>query len=155
MRAVHGANLGTIPPNMRATKSRKFQASLQLLCCAAVVAVAGCDSAPLPDRTAEDLMADPVMLDGVLMKCNGAKGTQRASVECKNARIAVDRLAKLREDEENAKREVAFERNRELLRQRQEDLRRQQDEAKRVDPYKLPLIPPVDTPPSPPPIANN
>lgn len=94
-------------------------------------------------------MEDPVMLDGVLMKCNGAKGSQRASVECKNARIAVERMAAQREKEEIAKREAAFERNREHLRLQQEALQRQQDEARRVDPYKLPLIPPVENPAAP------
>jgi hypothetical protein len=153
-RSVRAANLGTIPPYMNPVKTLHFQASLRLLCCAAAVALAACDAAPLPDRTAEDLMTDPVMLDGVLMKCNGAKGTQRASTECKNARIAVERLAKLREKDETIKREAAFERNRERLRLQQEALQHQQEEAKRVDPYKLPLIPPVENA-APPPTASN
>lgn len=94
-------------------------------------------------------MADPVMLDGVLMKCNGDKGAQRGDPECRNARIAVDRLAKRRESEEIAKREAEFERNRERLRLQQDALRRQQEEARKVDPYKLPLIPPTEPPPAP------
>ena len=140
---------------MYLTKALKFPLATPILCCAAVLVLAGCNSAPLPARTAEELMEDPVMLDGVLMKCNGASSSEvRASAECRNARIAVERLARQREKDEVAKRQAAFERNRERLRLQQEALQRQQEEAKRVDPYKLPLVPPVEAT-SPPPTASN
>jgi hypothetical protein len=140
---------------MQLTNALKFPVAAQLLCCAAALVLGGCSSAPLPARTAEELMEDPVMLDGVLMKCNGAASSeQRASVECKNARIAVDRLARQREADEVAKRQAAFERNRERLRLQQEALQRQQEEARRVDPYKLPLVPPVESHSAPPTASN-
>jgi len=124
------------------------------LCCVAAALLAGCEDPPLPPLTVDQLVEDPVMLDGVLMKCNGTPGTQRSVAECKNARIAVERIAAEREKIEVAQREAAFERNRERLRQQQELQRRQEEEAKKVDPYKLPVIPPADVG-APPATASN
>jgi hypothetical protein len=126
------------------------------LCCIAAVALSACKPVPLASTSVEDLMGDPVSLDGLLMKCNGAGPSTKSTDACRNARIAVERIAKQREKVELAQREAAFERNRERLRVQQEALQRQQEEAKKVDPYKLPLIPPRDAPaPSPPTTANN
>jgi len=87
-------------------------------------------------------MGDPVILDGLLIKCEKDKKAQKADVECMNARIAVDRIAAQREKLEAEQRIAAFERNRERLRLQQETQQRQLEEAKKVDPYKLPLVPP-------------
>ncbi len=100
-------------------------------------------------------MSDPVNLDGLLMKCNGGKSPQRSSAECRNARIAVERMALQREKLELAQREAAFESNRERLRLQQEALQRQQEDSRKVDPYKLPLIPPPEAPQSAPPTTAN
>ena len=137
---------------MKATASRILAIAF---CSASVALLVACAEKPLPPLSVEELIADPVMLDGVLMKCNAAATSQRPSIECKNARVAVDRIARQREQEEIAKSEAAFERNRERLRQQQDTLRRQQEEAKKVDPYKLPLIPPADPAAQPPATANN
>jgi hypothetical protein len=118
--------------------------------------LSACKPVPLASTSVDDLMSDPVSLDGLLMKCNGAGGSVKSTDACRNARIAVERLAKQREKVELAQREAAFERNRERLRVQQDTLQRQQEEAKKVDPYKLPLIPPRDAPaPIPPTTANN
>lgn len=127
------------------------------LCCIAAGILSACKPVPVPLTSVEDLMADPVTLDGVLMKCNGTRQAKRSTDECRNARIAVDRIAAQREKVELANREAAFERNRERLRMQQETLQRQQEAAKKVDPYKMPLIPPPDVPApaKPPTTANN
>ncbi|MBS0613010.1 MAG: EexN family lipoprotein [Proteobacteria bacterium] len=124
------------------------------LCCAAAALLAGCEDPPLPPLTVDQLVEDPVMLDGVLMKCNGALGAQRPVTECKNARIAVERIAAEREKVELAQREATFQRSRERLRQQQDLQRRQEEEAKKVDPYKLPVVPPAETG-APPATASN
>ena len=129
------------------TLSLKFGAAA--LCCVAAAVLSACKPVPLASTSVEDLMSDPVSLDGLLMKCNGAGASSTSTDACRNARIAVERLAKQREKVELAQREAAFERNRERLRVQQEALQRQQDESRKVDPYKLPLIPPRD-PPAPP-----
>lgn len=153
-KGVSAANLGTISPKMFATNTRRFHAAAGLAGCVLALALAGCDSAPLPQRSAEDLMADSVLLDGVLMKCNGVRGGRDTKEECRNARIAVERLSIAREQAKIAEREAAFERNRERLRQQQDALQQQLEAAKKVDPYKLPLIPPVGNP-APPSTASN
>ena len=112
------------------------------ICCAAALMLAACEPAPVPIASVEDLIEDPVVLDGLLMKCGKDKAAQKSNVECMNARIAVDRIAAQREKIEAEKRIAAFERNRERLRLQQDTQRRQLEDARKVDPYKLPLIPP-------------
>jgi hypothetical protein len=112
------------------------------ICCAAALGLAACDPAPVPVATVQDLINDPVILDGLLIKCAKDQRAQKTDVECTNARIAVDRIAAHREKLEAEKRIAAFERNRERLRLQQEAQRHQLEEANKIDPYKLPLIPP-------------
>jgi hypothetical protein len=119
------------------------------LCCAALVAVAGCSPRKIPPMTISDLMEDRVKLDGVLMKCNEHSNSAQNDMDCINARIAVERLEAQKQQSVEAKRAEEFEHNREQLRA-QRDREREQQEAKikKVDAYHLPLMP-VD--PSPPP----
>lgn len=112
------------------------------ICCAAAMMLTACEPATVPVASVEDLMGDPVVLDGLLMKCGKDKAAQKVNVECMNARIAVDRIAAQREKLEAQKRIAAFERNRERLRLQQDAQRRQIEEAQKIDPYKLPLVPP-------------
>jgi hypothetical protein len=112
------------------------------ICCAAVLGLAACDPAPVPIASVEELMDDPVTLDGILMKCNKDKAAQKSNVECMNGRIAVDRIAAQRERLEAEKRIADFERNRERVRLQQEAQQRMIEESKRIDPYKMPLVPP-------------
>jgi hypothetical protein len=116
---------------------------------AVVVSMTACSPRRIPPLSVSDLMEDRVMLDGVLMKCNENPAKAHNSMDCTNARIAINRLAVQREPEEAAKRAAEFEKNREQLRLSQEK-QRQEEEAKikKVDAYHLPVIP-VD--PSPPP----
>jgi len=122
----------------------KFPILAICMCMASTLLLSGCDDPPLKPLSVDQLVDDPVMLDGVLMKCSERASAQRAPEECRNARLAVDRIAAGRERTEAARREAAFERNRDRLRQQQDMQRRQEEEARKVDPYKLPLVPPSD-----------
>ena len=112
------------------------------ICCAAALMLAACEPATVPVATVEELLDDPVALDGLLMKCGKDKSVPKSTVGCMNARIAVDRIAARREKMEAQKAIAAFERNRDRLRLQQEAQQRQLEEAKKIDPYKLPLVPP-------------
>lgn len=98
-------------------------------------------------------MADRVILDGVLMKCDQSGSKARTDTDCLNARIAVDRLASQNEVAEEAKRTEEFERNREKLRLSQDKQRQEEESKTKVDAYHLPLVP-VE-PASPPPPSND
>jgi outer membrane murein-binding lipoprotein Lpp len=91
--------------------------------------------------TVADLMEDRVTLDGVLLKCNEDPAKARDSIDCLNARIAIERLANDVDPAEEARRAAEFERSREKLRLAQEQLRREQEEKTKVDPYNLPVVP--------------
>lgn len=95
-------------------------------------------------------MEDRVTLDGVLMKCNQHPEKARNDSDCRNARIAIERLAKDVDPAEEAKRNEDFERSREQLRLAQEKARQEQEAKTKVDAYNLPLMP-VEPAPSPPP----
>ena len=125
------------------------------ICCAAALGLAACEPVPVPVASVEDLLDDPVSLDGILMKCGKNKAAQKSNVECMNARIAVDRIAAQREKIEAETRIATFERNRERLRLQQDAQQRMLEESKKVDPYKLPLVPPAPSTDAPAPTASN
>jgi hypothetical protein len=119
-------------------------------CLAAVVLLgAACSPRRIPPMTVADLMEDRVLLDGVLMKCNRDPAKARASSDCLNARIAIERLAAHVDPAAEAKRVEDFEKSREQLRALQ-DKQRQEQEAKtpKIDAYHLPVIP-VEPVPAP------
>lgn len=89
----------------------------------------------------EELMADRVALDGILLKCNDPARRQQVGAECQVARVAVERLAAENETIEAARREQEFERNREKLRLTDEQRALQRSQQKQIDPYTMPLVP--------------
>jgi hypothetical protein len=91
--------------------------------------------------TIQDLMEDRVTLDGVLLKCNQRPAKAHNDSDCRNALIAVERLAKDVDPAEEARRNAEFERSREKLRFAQEKVRRDQEVKTKVDAYNLPLVP--------------
>jgi hypothetical protein len=91
--------------------------------------------------TVQDLMEDRVTLDGVLLKCNQRPAKVHNDSDCRNALIAVERLAKDVDPAEEARRNAEFERSREKLRVAQEKVRRDQEVKTKVDAYNLPLVP--------------
>jgi hypothetical protein len=118
--------------------------------CAALLGSAACSPRRIPAMTVADLMEDRVTLDGVLMKCDRDKAKARTDVECLNARVAIERLAKDVDPAVEQKRQQDFERTREQLRLTQEKLRQEQEAKRKVDPYTLPVVPVEPAPPPPP-----
>jgi hypothetical protein len=126
--------------------------------CLALMAAAACSPRRVPPATVDDLMEDRVVLDGLLMKCNNNPQMANTSVDCANARTAVERLGAQQERTDAAKREAEFEHSREQLRQLEDRQRAAQEAAAKVDAYHLPVMP-VDSsatpaspsPPKPPP----
>jgi hypothetical protein len=110
------------------------------------MAVCACSRGKVPPVSVSDLMADSVDLENVLMRCNQKPKVMQADAECRNARIAIERLAAIREVAEAAKRQADFERIREQRRAEQERLKLQKEAEARVDPYTMPLAP--ESPPT-------
>ena len=106
-----------------------------------LLAAAGCEPKRLPAMTVTDLMEDRITLDGVLMKCNQDPARAGRDADCRNARIAIERLAQDVDPAEVAKRNAEFERSREQLRRAQERAREDREARDRVDPYNLPVVP--------------
>jgi hypothetical protein len=113
---------------------------------AAAIAVVACSPPAAHRVSAEDLMEDRVMLDGVLLKCDQDSGKARSDADCENARIAVERLASQQERADETKRREEFEHSREQLRLAQEKQRDMAAKPK-LDGYSLPVVP-VDPPPA-------
>ena len=108
---------------------------------AAILGSAGCSPKRIPPMTVQDLMEDRVTLDGVLLKCNEHPGKVRNEIDCLNARVAIERLAKDVDPAEEARRAAEFERSRDKLRLAQEKVRQDQEAKTKVDAYNLPLVP--------------
>ena len=108
---------------------------------AAILGSVACSPKRIPPMTVQDLMEDRVTLDGVLLKCNEHPAKVHNDSDCRNALIAVERLAKDVDPAEEARRSAEFERSREKLRVAQEKVRRDQEVKTKVDAYNLPLVP--------------
>lgn len=134
-----------IPATDTAMKALEFPTVALCVCLSSSLLMSGCEDPPLQPLSVDQLVNDPVMLDGVLMKCQDRAAARRDAEECRNARAAVDRIAGAREKREAAKREAAFEHHRDRLRQQQDMERIREEQAKKMDPYKLPLVPPAGT----------
>ena len=117
---------------------------------AALLGGAGCAPKRIPPMTVQDLMEDRVTLDGVLLKCNEHPDKVRNEIDCLNARVAVERLAKDVDPAEEIRRNAEFERSREKLRLAQEKVRQDQEAKHKVDAYSLPLVPVEAAPPAQP-----
>jgi hypothetical protein len=121
---------------------------------AAALGSTGCEPKRAPGMTVADLMEDRVTLDGVLLKCNRDPSKARDDSDCRNARIAIERLAKDVDPAEEAKRTADFERRREALRLAQERARTDQEAKTKVDAYSLPMVPIDQSPPAADTLAN-
>jgi hypothetical protein len=107
----------------------------------ALIGLAACSRPRSTHPSVSDLMDDRVMRDGILLKCNRNTGGIDLEVDCRNARVAIERIAAEKEQAETALREAQFERRREKLRLAQDEQRQAQEVAKQVDPYSLPVVP--------------
>ncbi len=108
---------------------------------AALLGAVACEPKRIPPMTVSDLIDDRVALDGVLLKCNESAARARSDSDCRNARIAIERLAMEVDPAEEAKRSAEFERSRERLRLAQERVRRDLEAKNKVDAYDLPMVP--------------
>ena len=117
---------------------------------AALVAVglAGCGAPkPLP-HTVTELMADTVLLQGIMARCAADARAAAADVECTNARLAVDRIGAEEDSRHSVERGAAFDRQREQHRVQEDQSRRAAEHAKPgFDPYSSPVT--SDKPPAP------
>jgi hypothetical protein len=118
---------------------KQFAASAGLV--AAILGSAACTPKRIPAMTVQDLMEDRVTLDGVLLKCNEHPAKVHNDADCRNALIAVERLAKDVDPAVEARRNAEFERSREKLRLAQDKVRQDQEAKTKVDAYNLPLVP--------------
>jgi hypothetical protein len=119
---------------------RQSKTSLALVG-AGLLVLAACKPPREAPPSVEDLMADRVALDGILLKCSEPSSKDKPGADCEIARIAVERLARQKEVAEEAKRQQEFERNREQHRLSDERRAAQQSEQKKVDPYTMPVVP--------------
>jgi hypothetical protein len=103
-----------------------------------LIVLAGC-SQKLPPRSALQLMENPAVLQGVVLRCNELQSAALNDPECRNAREAVSRL-----DTQQPATDIAqqqFEKAREARRARDELERRRREAREKVDPYTMPLVP--------------
>ena len=99
-----------------------------------LMAMSACDK-ELPPPSVDELVRNPILLEGVMVRCAQDRSATRYEQECINAREAVDRV----EAKENARRreelEVQSERKRAALRRAQQaaaEARRRAAEAERL-----------------------
>ena len=117
--------------------------SLQVL----TLALVACGPKHEAPVTVGDMMDDRVVLDGILLKCSRTPSKMNSDPDCINARVAIERLAKVNELGEEKKHAEDFERVREQLRV-PEARNHQMDTHPKVDGYSLPVVPvePAESP---------
>jgi len=96
--------------------------------------LAGCAKEPLP-RTVGEFIADPNLLDVVMVRCGQNRSETKYDVECVNARTAIDHLAKADIVATREQLEAQSLRKRRALRRTQDaaaEARRNRDEAERI-----------------------
>jgi hypothetical protein len=108
---------------------------------AAGAIIAACGKRTIPPASINDLMADSVGLENVLMRCNRDGNKMLSDIECRNARAAAARLDEQRQKAQADKLQEDFERIRERRRDEQERQKKVQDAASHVDPYTMPVAP--------------
>ncbi len=96
-----------------------------LVALAAGAVLAACSEAP-PARTFDYYMANELALESTLVRCNADRMRTRDDPDCINARIAVERLAKMEEEAVRARQKA------EALRARAAKLRQERLEQERL-----------------------
>jgi len=92
-------------------------------------------SEPPPPKSVDELIADPILLEAVMVRCEADRAKTRYDSECVNARVATDRIAAREEAERRAEFEVQSERKRQALRRAQQaaaEARRRAAESRRL-----------------------
>lgn len=100
----------------------------------AAVLLTACSEEP-PPRSVEEFIANPVVLEAVMVRCSRNRAETRYEAECLNAREAVDRILAREKALRRAELEAESERKREALRRTQRaaaEARRRAAEAARL-----------------------
>lgn len=113
-------------------------------------ALSACSKPPVPARTAAELVDDPALLQGILLRCQEHPRAASRDTECINARKALETVAAAQDAQAAERRRAEFERQRALKRE-QDDRQRQSAEqaSPKFDPYRSPVVadPPAESPP--------
>lgn len=123
--------------------------------------LAGCAKEP-PARTAEEFVANPILLEAAMVRCSQDRAKTRYDAECVNARQAVSRIQAKEEAEARAAAEARSESKRAALRRTQAaaaEARRRAAEAKRLREEaeylaQFGVLPPTDEEEATDPLAN-
>jgi hypothetical protein len=103
-------------------------------------AIAACSAPKTASRTADEMLADPVMMQEVLDRCDANKARAAADIECANVRRAIAIKAAAEETAKAADKQKEFERLR--AQRREQEARAQsaaQDTKPAFDPYSTPV----------------
>jgi hypothetical protein len=103
-------------------------------------ALVGCGAPKPSPHTVAELVADPILLQGIVVRCSGDKRAAASDLECTNARLALERVGAAEEAERVGPRGAEFQRQREQRRQQEEQGRRAAERAQPgFDPYTSPV----------------
>ena len=89
----------------------------------------------VPPPTVDEFMSNSVLLDATMVRCSANRSSTKYEAECVNARDAINRIARVEEEERRAELEKQSERKRRALRRTQEAAtlaRRRAAEAARI-----------------------
>lgn len=130
---------------------RTIQAAMAtgLATAALACALSACGKPPVPARTAAELVEDPALLQGILLRCQEQPRTASRDTECSNARKALETVAAAQDAQAAERRHAEFERQRALKREQDERQRQSAEQANpKFDPYRSPVV--ADPPPATP-----
>ncbi len=109
---------------------------------AVVAGLAACSAPKVPAVSVDEMLADPVLLQSVIDRCEANPGRAAADIECGNARLAVEKKGAAEDAEKAGKKQAEFEQMR-AARRAADDRRQQEAESKKkpFDPYSTPVNP--------------
>lgn len=106
----------------------------------AAVFLAGCGGPEPRARTVPELVEDPVVLQGLVARCNADKRAAAADPECANARVAMERLGEQEDAKRDAQHAAEFEQRRAMRRAAQDEAAKEAAATKPAfDPYTAPV----------------
>jgi hypothetical protein len=107
---------------------------------AVAAALAACSAPKTPSLTTDELLADPVMMQTVIDRCDANKTRAATDVECGNMRRAIEIKAAADEVARAADKQKEFERLRAQRREQDDKLQRATESSKPAfDPYSTPV----------------
>jgi hypothetical protein len=105
-----------------------------------VLWLCGCSGPPPAPHSVSELLEDPALLQGIMVRCAADEWAAKKDVECTNARLAIEHIGNAEDSKHNGERGVAFQRQREQHREQEEQARRAVERAHPgFDPYTSPV----------------